>query len=82
MSPNTIGSEGTTISVWDTRTGIRTMHKSFSWDDDAEFINPPTLSAIGWSKTGNEVITLAGEIISRNILVWDFKTQKLITVIQ
>ena len=36
-----IGSEGTTISVWDTRTGIRTMHKSFKWNDDAKFIPPP-----------------------------------------
>ena len=69
-----VGSVGTTLSVWDTHTGKQVMKKSINWDNEEEFINPPTLSVTGWSDTGNEIICTAEEIISSNILVWDFKT--------
>ncbi|GMR01579.1 MAG: hypothetical protein BMS9Abin19_0978 [Gammaproteobacteria bacterium] len=78
-----IGSEGTTLSVWNTQTGKQLMQKSIYWNKaDDEFINPPTLSVIGWSETGDEIICLAEEIISSNVIVWNFKTQTLVTHIQ
>jgi hypothetical protein len=77
-----VGSVGTTLSVWNTQTGKQVMKKSINWDNEEEFINPPTLSVTGWSDTGNEIICTAEEIISSNILVWDFKTNKLLTIIE
>lgn len=77
-----VGSVGTTLSVWDTKTGKLVMKKSINWDNEEDFINPPTLSVTGWSDTGNEIICTAEEIISSNILVWDFKTNKLLTIIE
>lgn len=77
-----VGSVGTTLSVWDTKTGKLVMKKSINWDNEEEFINPPTLSVISWSDTGNEIICTAKEIISSNILVWNFKTNKLLTIIE
>jgi WD40 repeat protein len=77
-----VGSVGTTLSVWDTHTGKQLMQKAINWDTEEDRINPPTLSVTGWSDTGNEIICTAEEIISSNILVWDFKTNKLLTIIE
>ena len=77
-----VGSVGTTLSVWNTKTGKLVMKNSINWDNEEEFINPPTLSVKSWSETGEEIITIAEEIISSNILVWDFKTNKLLTIIE
>ena len=74
-------SEGTTLYVWNTNTGQMVMQKSINWGNEDSFIIPPTLSVTGWSKTGNEIITTAGEMISNNVLIWDFQTKQLLTVI-
>ena len=77
-----IGSEGTTLTVWETMTGNQTMQDSVSWDNRREFINPPTLSVLSWNKSGTRIICIAKEIISSSIIVWDVKTKKLLTIIQ
>ena len=77
-----VGSVGTTLSVWDTHTGKQLMQNAINWDTEEDRINPPTLSVISWSDTGNEIICTAEEIISINILIWNFKTNKLLTIIE
>ena len=77
-----VGSIGTTLSVWDTQTGELVMQDSMSWDNEEEFINPPTLSVKGWSKTGNEIICIAEVMMTSNIIVWNLKSQKILTIIQ
>lgn len=77
-----IGSEECLLSVWNTQTGNLVMQKPINWSDDAEFFNPPTLSVVSWSESGEEIITIAGSGISCNVLVWDFANKKLITIIQ
>ena len=77
-----VGSVGTTLSVWNTHTGKQLMQNAINWDIEEDRINPPTLSVTGWSDTGNEIICTAEEIISSNILIWDFKTNKLLTIIE
>ena len=77
-----VGSIGTTLSVWDTQTGELVMQDSMSWDNEEEFINPPTLSVKGWSKTGNEIICIAEVMMTSNVIVWGFKTKNILAVIQ
>ncbi len=60
------------------------MQKPILWNkkDESEFINPPSLSVIAWSDNGEEIITIAEAIISKTILVWNFKTRKLLSIIE
>ncbi|MBC8386375.1 MAG: WD40 repeat domain-containing protein [Gammaproteobacteria bacterium] len=76
-----VGSDGITFSVWNTDTGELVMQKSLNWGNEDPFIIPPTLSVIGWSKTGKEIITSTGSMISNNVLIWDFPAKRLRTVI-
>ena len=77
-----VGCVGTTLSVWNTHTGKKVMQESINWDTDEERINPPTLSVTSWSDTGKKIICTAEEIISSSTLIWDFKTNKLLTIIE
>ncbi len=77
-----VGSEESLLSVWNTQTGELIMQKPVNWNNDAEFINPPTLSVINWSESGEEIICIAGANLSCNVLVWDFVNKELITIIQ
>ena len=77
-----IGTEGTTLTVCDTQTGKQVMRKTIQWNKaEREFINPPTLSVISWSNSGNEIICLAKEMLSSNMIAWDFKKKVLISII-
>lgn len=77
-----VGSIGTTLSVWHTQTGELVMQVSMSWANEEEFINPPSLSVKGWSKTGNEIICIAEVMMTSNVIVWNLKSQKILTIIQ
>ena len=77
-----VGSIGTTLSVWNIKTGKLIMQNSVNWDNEDEFINPPTLTVTGWSVTGEEIITVTKEMVSSNIVVWDFKTNNVLAIIQ
>lgn len=76
-----VGSEDITLSVWNTESGQLVMQKSVNWGNEDPFIIEPTLDVISWSKMGKEIITTAGVIMSNNVLIWDFQTKQLITVI-
>ena len=58
------------------------MQNSMSWDNENEFINPPTISEKEWCKTGNEIICIAEVMMTSNVIFWNFKTKKLLTIIQ
>jgi WD40 repeat protein len=72
-----VGSTGTSLSVWSTRTGELVLRKSISWGDEGDLLTSPTLSVKGWLSTEQKIVTVAEYLAACSIFVWDFDTQGL-----
>ena len=75
-----VGSVGTTISVWNTNTGLPQWKRSIGWDMD-EFLTPPTLSVHGWTPDGKRIVTKSEYLAARACSVWDAGSGELLTFI-
>ena len=72
----TVGSTGTSLSVWDTRTGELVLRKNISWGEE-ELLTSPTLSVRGWLSAGLKFVTIAEYLAARAVVIWDLETQGL-----
>ena len=75
-----VGSVGTTISVWNTNTGLPQWKRSIGWDTD-EFLTPPTLSVNGWTPDGKRIVTTSEYLAARTCNVWYADSGELLTFI-
>jgi WD40 repeat protein len=73
-----VGSTGTSLSVWDTRTGELVLRKYISWGEgEEELLTSPTLSVRGWLSAELKFVTVAEYLAASTVMVWDLETQGL-----
>lgn len=63
-----------TLSVWRTDTGKLHWKQAAEFEIEGEMINPPSLSVIGWSKDGSNIIACAEYSLFCSVIVLDGQT--------